>query len=67
VLAVLMRPHVLSCRLSWALNLVTQHGGRKGAYVMIVAVHNVCVDCCHCTLKQAYGNMLNNVMITNSL
>ena len=58
------------CAMSWALNLVTKYGAIKGTYIMMVAIHNVCVcvEYCRCTVKQTYENMLNNIVkIINGL
>jgi len=35
---------------------------------MMVAIHNVCVEYCHCTVRQIYENMLNDIVkVINSL
>jgi hypothetical protein len=55
------------CWLSWPLTLVLQSGGRKLTYIMTAAIHNLCVEYGHTTLKQTYGSVLNNsVKVTNS-
>jgi hypothetical protein len=65
---ILVRPHVLSCRPSWSLTLVTQSGGRKLTYIMMVAICNLHVEYGHCTVNQKYENVLNNVVqITKDL
>ena len=38
-----------------------QSGGRKLTYIMMVAVHNLHVEYVHCTIKQTYKNVVNNV------
>jgi hypothetical protein len=43
MLAVLVSPHVPSCQLSWALNLVMKYGEIKVMYIMMVAMCNACV------------------------
>jgi len=52
----------LSCWLSWPLTLVMQSGGRKLIYIMMVAIHNLLIEYGHCTVKQTYGNVLNNII-----
>jgi len=43
-----------------------QSGGRKLTYIMMVAIHNLCVEYGYHTVKQTYGNVLNNVVkVTN--
>jgi hypothetical protein len=37
-------------------------GGRKLTYIMMVPVHNFHVEYGHCTVKQMYENVLNNVV-----
>ena len=43
-------------------HIVTQSGGRKLTYIMMVAVCNLLVEYDHCTVKQTYGNILNYVV-----
>lgn len=38
MLVALVSSHILCCWPSWSLNLVTQSGGRKLTYIMIVAI-----------------------------
>jgi hypothetical protein len=42
--------------------LVMQSGARKLTFIMMVAFHNLLVECGHCTVKQAYENILNNIV-----
>jgi hypothetical protein len=61
---ILVSPHVLC----WPLNLVTQSGGRKLTYTMMVAIRNLRLVYDHCTVKQTYENVLNNIVkITKGL
>jgi len=50
------------CWLSWPLTVVMQSAGSKLTYIMMVPVHNFCVAYGHCTVKQTYENVLNNVV-----
>jgi hypothetical protein len=41
--------------------------GRYLMYSMMVAIHNVCVERYgHCTVKQMYANVLNNIVKNNN-
>jgi hypothetical protein len=42
--------------------MVMQSGGRKLTYIVMVPVRNFHVECGHCTVKQTYENVLNNVV-----
>jgi hypothetical protein len=53
---------VLCCWLSWPFAMVMQSGGRKLTYIVMVPVCNFHVECGHCTVKQTYENVLNNVV-----
>jgi hypothetical protein len=65
-LLILVRPCVLCFWLSWP--LVTQSGGRKLTYIMVVARRNLHIENGHCTAKQLYGNVLKNVVkVANGL
>ena len=60
-----------SCSLLLAI-LVTYSGEALGGieltHIMMVAICNLNVECGHCTEKQMYENVLNNVVkVTNSL
>jgi hypothetical protein len=47
--------------------LVTDSGGRKLTYIMMVPICNVQGEYGHCTVKQTYKNYLNNVVkVTNA-
>ena len=59
---ILVKPRVLCCWLSWTLTLITQSGGRKRAYIMMVAIRNLRVEYGHCTVRQTYENVLNKVV-----
>ena len=68
MLADFVEPHVLCCWLSWPLTLVTQSGGRKVTFIMMVAIRNLPVEYGHCAATQTYENVLNNVgKVTNGL
>jgi len=50
------------------LTLATPSGGTKLTYIMMVAIHNLCAEYGHCTVKQTHENVLNSVQkITNGL
>ena len=56
------------CWLSWPLILVTSSIGRKLTYIVMVAILNLSVEYSHCTVKQVYDSVLNNVVkVTNGL
>jgi hypothetical protein len=43
-----------------------QPDGKKLSYIMMVAIHNLCVECGQCTVKM-YENVLSNVVkVTNA-
>jgi hypothetical protein len=48
MLDVLVRTHVPCCQLSWALNPVMKYGEINGTYIMMLAIHSVCVCVCVC-------------------
>jgi len=51
-----------------ATNLVTQSGGRKLIYIMMVAIRNLRVEYGHPNAKKTYDNVLNKVVkVTNGL
>jgi len=58
-----------SCSLLLALlaTLVMPSGVRKLTYIMMVELHNLPVEYDHCTVKQAYENVLCKSKITNGL
>jgi hypothetical protein len=58
----LVRPCVLCFWLSWPLTLVTQSGGRKLTYIMVVARRNLHIENGHCAAKQLYENVFKNVV-----
>ena len=61
--------HVLCCRLFWPLNLITQSGRGKLNYIMMVAIHNLCVEQYgHFTVKLTYEDVFNNIVkVANGL
>jgi len=60
-------PCVLCCWLPWPRYLITQSGGRKLTYIVMVATCNLHVEWYgHCTVQQTYKNVLNNIVkVTN--
>jgi len=42
--------------------LVTQSGGRKLTYIMVVARHNLHIENGRCTAEKLYENVLKNVV-----
>jgi len=44
-----------------------QSGTRKLTYIMLVELHNLRVEYGHCTVKQAYENVVYNSKVTNGL
>jgi hypothetical protein len=42
--------------------VITQSGGRKLTYIMMVAIRNLLVEYGHCTVRQTYENVLKKVV-----
>jgi len=58
---ILVKPRVL-CWLSWTLTVITQSGGRKLTYIMMVAKCTLRVEYGHYTVRQTYKNVLNEAV-----
>jgi hypothetical protein len=59
---IVVRYRVLCCCLSVPLALVTQSGGRKLNYIMVMAIRNLPVEYGHWTVKQTCDSVLNNIV-----
>ena len=46
----------------WSLTLVRQSGGIELTHIVMVAICNLHIEYGHCTKKQMYENVLNNLM-----